>query len=719
MNIDDVYCYHSLRAAQQFSAPLYVHRGQFKAIEPFAEGITEVYLVNLQRRKDRLDRFKTAHPNIKSKVYVSPAVDGRTLTLSPKLVECFRNNDFKWKKAVMGCALSHLALWEKLANDPLSSSYLILEDDVRLEHDWLTKWHTIAKSIPPGTDVIYLGGVLPPNKAGLPHFTEPVNQHFARVAMNSIFGGGPRRYFHFCNYSYILTQRGAQKLVKLVMERGIYTSGDHMIVNNGDYLNICFTTPLLATCMQEDDPIYQKSEFNNFDRVDSFDSDLWNNTDCFTPEEVRASTEVTETQSNTVNPAIVEANNAFLQAVVKNNQTVLKVSLQRLFSLWENSTESQMQACKSMFALVVKYAANPENPKQAFTADIHTWLSKPTTPSFMKAAWQEAGLQETTVVTVATATTATTVAITSPFHSLPIFHLTLHKPSTFLETEYLAHLLQRPIEFIEVNQTTDIPDGGTLIYQKIPGKQHEIARLFTSVLDQIHALGRTVRLLHYSDEFGNDLIDLYNHPAVKHVFRNYTRTDLHKYKNVTVLPLGYTNHRGGYTNNGTTAIKDRKLLWSFVGSADRPGRIEALTALKTINKPHLCELKETWSTPNKCDATTYVKILQDTIFVPCLRGSCALESYRMYEALEHGAIPVYVASESPHGMADEYKALFNSNSKCPLLAFPSWEAAATILPKLAENAEVLEKHRKTVLDWWQSVKDHMTTVLTREIGNSH
>jgi hypothetical protein len=87
----------------------------------------------------------------------------------------------------------------------------------------------------------------------------------------------------------------------------------------------------------------------------------------------------------------------------------------------------------------------------------------------------------------------------------------------------------------------------------------------------------------------------------------------------------------------------------------------------------------------------------------------------MYEALEHGAIPVYVASESPHGMSDEYKALFQ---KCPLLAFPSWEAAATILPKLAENTEVLEKHRKTVLDWWQSVKDQMTTVLTKEIGNS-
>ena len=488
-----------------------------------------------------------------------------------------------------------------------------------------------------------------------------------------------------------------------------------MIVNNGDYLNIYFTTPLLATCMQEDDPIYQKSEFNNFDRVDSFDSDLWNNTDCFTPEEVRATTGVVETVTPESNPekpaissAIVDANNAFLQAVVGNNTTLLKLSLQRLFSLWENSTESQIQGYKSMFALVVKYAS-----AQALTADIQAWLSKPTTPSVLRAALLEAGLQDA----AETVATATTVAV-RPFKSYPIYHLTLHRPSTFLETDYLAHLLQRPIEFIEVNQTTDIPDGGMIVYQKIPGKQHEIARLFTSVLDQIHALGRTVQLLHYSDEFANDLIDLYNHPAVKHVFRNYTRTDLHKYKNVTVLPLGYTNHRSGYTNNGTPAIKDRKLLWSFVGSADRPGRIEALTALKTINKPYLCELKETWSTPNKCDATTYVKILQDTIFVPCLRGSCSLESYRMYEALEQGAIPVYVASESPHGMADEYKALFTNNTKCPLLAFPSWEAAATILPKLAENAEVLEKHRKTVLDWWKSVKEQMTTVLTREIGSS-
>jgi hypothetical protein len=76
-------------------------------------------------------------------------------------------------------------------------------------------------------------------------------------------------------------------MMQLVQQRGIFTSGDHMIVNHGDSLfNIYFTTPLIASCIQEDDPAYCQSDFNNFGRLDTFDSDLWNNNEHFSQEEV-------------------------------------------------------------------------------------------------------------------------------------------------------------------------------------------------------------------------------------------------------------------------------------------------------------------------------------------------------------------------------------------------------------------------------------------------
>ena len=240
LNFRDFYCDQSRRAAEQFALPLYVHRGAPKQLAPFTQGIDEAYLINLERRSDRLEKFKQNAPHLKDVTYVWRATDGRALTMTPALARLFRDNDFKWKKAVMGCAISHMGLWERLANDKVARSYLIMEDDVRFLPDWLQRWKAAASHVPEDADVIYLGGVLPPNKAALPSVAEAVNEHFGRIAPNTLFGssssGKPRRYFHFCNYSYILTQRGAQKLCRLIQQRGIFTSGDHMIVNHGDGL---------------------------------------------------------------------------------------------------------------------------------------------------------------------------------------------------------------------------------------------------------------------------------------------------------------------------------------------------------------------------------------------------------------------------------------------------------------------------------------------------
>ena len=39
-------------------------------------------------------------------------------------------NDFNYKKGVMGCALSHIHLWNNLINDKDNDFYVIFEDDI-------------------------------------------------------------------------------------------------------------------------------------------------------------------------------------------------------------------------------------------------------------------------------------------------------------------------------------------------------------------------------------------------------------------------------------------------------------------------------------------------------------------------------------------------------------------------------------------------------------
>jgi len=280
----------SLHDGRYRGLPFYIHRRLWKPFTRVAEGIDESFVINLAHRKDRLERFWSSHPYMKEHCYREEAVYGNQLTMTRELTQLFRDNDFKWKKGVIGCALSHYNLWKRLVADPDVSSYLVLEDDAVLGSNFLAKWEDIASLVPSNTDVVFLGGVLPPNKQALPMVTEQVNTAFARVRQHSLNGGGtPRRYFHFCTYSYIITKQGAAKLCALIAQRGIFTSIDHMMVNHGDsLLNIYFTTPLMAGCFQDEDPAYQKANFNDFNRVDAFDSEIWNNKECFTAAEVAA-----------------------------------------------------------------------------------------------------------------------------------------------------------------------------------------------------------------------------------------------------------------------------------------------------------------------------------------------------------------------------------------------------------------------------------------------
>lgn len=705
MPLRDVYCDKSRRAAENWHAPFYVHRGQPRMLTAVAPGIDEGYVINLEHRKDRLERFKT-NAHVKDFAYVWKATDGRKLGMTADLARLFRDNDFKWKKSVMGCAISHMGLWEKLANDKLAKSYLIMEDDVRFREDWYAKWMSMAHSVPADADVIYLGGVLPPNKPALPSITESVNPYFAKVAANNLFGGPQRRYFHFCNYSYILTQSGARKLVQLIQQRGIFTSGDHMIVNHGDFLNIYFTTPLLTDCIQEDDPVYQKSQFNNFNRVDTFDSDIWNNVECFTQEEItqalavdmrkveikvvneplsdeelkRLNEEHAKKQGQQQQQAkpetkeeVLQRMNQFLRAVATRKTAEVKQYLTPILKRWE--TTEHVTQDENWIRVFEKLVTSDHPEIQNHKSDIIAFIQSQTNSRWSAIAkhWK---LNE---------------------QALRIFQLAGgDNLEAMLEFEWIQSLFG-PLQVQSVSQMNELlshPSTPILVYQNPAGK--EMTSILQQILTVFQQAGRQIILLHLSDEFGRDNIQVYNSPAVKHVFRNYWRPNLDA--KVTVMPLGYVKGRGGSVD--TPTFVEREHVWSFVGSADRPGRREALEVLTPL-QPAEVHVKQTWSSPALLEADAYKALLKKSKFVPCMKGSAALESFRLYEALEHGAIPFYVPSES-HQCGDEYRELFGSH---PLLAVPSWKEAPQFLKALADKPEIMETHRQTCVNWWKAQKE--------------
>lgn len=90
----------------------------------------------------------------------------------------------------------------------------------------------------------------------------------------------------------------------------------------------------------------------------------------------------------------------------------------------------------------------------------------------------------------------------------------------------------------------------------------------------------------------------------------------------------------------------------------------------------------------------YAQIMGDSIFVPCPKGH-SIETFRFYEAIEAGAIPV-VELDDKHTQAHlppEYRA-------APILFVEHWEELPDRMLALLEDTAVLRARQRQLVDWY-------------------
>ena len=89
-------------------------------------------------------------------------------------------------------------------------------------------------------------------------------------------------------------------------------------------------------------------------------------------------------------------------------------------------------------------------------------------------------------------------------------------------------------------------------------------------------------------------------------------------------------------------------------------------------------------------------ILSLTEFIPCPNGFFHPETYRIYEALECGCIPIV------ENAYNYYDRLFPSN---PFLRVDKWQEARLII-KEWKKEKIIEK-QKECRNWWQNYKNQL------------
>ena len=638
-SLDSVYCDFSLRKTLKTGCSLYVHRGQFANHKATFNRISEIHMINLKRRKDRLDLFYNSHPYMNGQLIVDAACDGRATTMTPALSRLFKPNDFMWKKAIFGCAMSHLKLWIELANEDNNiENYLILEDDVKFAPGWENIWNQASQMIPDDYDVLYLGGILPPNRQGYKGVTEQVNMFWSRIKEHTMFGQSiPNRYFHVCNYSYILSKQGAQKIIASILGRGgYYTSADHMVCNQIESMKHYFMTPLVTGSYQDDDPKYANAEFNNFNRIDGFDSDLWNNDDRFSDADKALGSSMADISLETA------IKDAFTPEVVigETKQTPVEDTVPQKINAATNrcfytignhktSIKDMMEATWIRDLLNLPVGKTFGQPSKTITMEIKN------IPSDME-----------------------------PMDSSPIF------------------IIQRPYIDLYANLF----------------KLYDVAK-------------KNFYVLHLSDEYGHDDISWYSLSYCKGIVRTYVRKFEEDVINkICIIPLGY-NRRATEPIydiiNKTPALPFRELVWSFRGTRwmNREAKLESLKQIPGDNR---CIFYNDWKDPLQVEREEYVGEVLNSKFVACPGGMNA-ETFRFYEALELGAIPLYVRQEG-----DElyFKKLTET---IPVLSFGSWVEASAAIQYFLQNPDIMDRYRGSLLIGWANTKkiisNRMKTIL--------
>ena len=205
-------------------------------------------------------------------------------------------------------------------------------------------------------------------------------------------------------------------------------------------------------------------------------------------------------------------------------------------------------------------------------------------------------------------------------------------------------------------------------------------------INSICKSGKKFKILHFSDEFEQDPVFFYDYPQVTGVLRFYKRNDINTSK-VLTIPLGYH----WKNTSPIIPVEKRKYILSFHGT-NWKRRSEELAPLLTIT-PSNIQFYPDWNHPSQLDEDDYLDLLLNSIFMPCPRGN-NIETFRFYEALECGCIPVF--TELPEVL---------DNSGLPFLKCETWTKVLEEIEHLNANPAILLEYHKNLMNAWVCYKD--------------
>ena len=143
----------------------------------------------------------------------------------------------------------------------------------------------------------------------------------------------------------------------------------------------------------------------------------------------------------------------------------------------------------------------------------------------------------------------------------------------------------------------------------------------------------------------------------------------------------------------------KKYIWCFMGQIHSQGeRAKMIKSLKSIKGSYFCSTNTSWQSSDSIDTVRYKRIMQQSIFVPCPRGNNSPDTFRLYEVIESGSIPIVERDEYwNHLFGDDH----------PLIEVSDWGKAADDISALSKEIEWQEEYSRKLTSWWNDQKNKL------------
>jgi glycosyl transferase family 25 len=218
----------------------------------------KIYVINLKRRPDRLQKFYDVVPFPQESINVVYGFDGKNYENESEEDKLMYNKlGHSLLPGEKGCFISHIRIFKDIIENNIPFG-IVFEDDAILCEDFKSKFELLVNEMPTDTQMLYFSGRFTPEFKMEENTFTKVTENI--VAHNKVEWGNRNQDNHDrCTHGYIISQSLARKFVGFFennVDLGLPV--DHWMVkmSMNNEISIYNSYPLLchsAACSPESD----------------------------------------------------------------------------------------------------------------------------------------------------------------------------------------------------------------------------------------------------------------------------------------------------------------------------------------------------------------------------------------------------------------------------------------------------------------------------------